>query len=319
MKKTISLLFVFTLVCSLIGQNHEIDIQKKDLSPAILKRDTLTIHKDFQEMKVLQTLFPGKYYDLSDKDFTNKFISWSCNACNKREYEDINGVEDNPKFPFVEGVATRIIKTINYKDSKGAEYKVLAFNHSIYDADGLQTGRFLGGLLGMAKFAQTDSGWVLKSFQPAIAAYGAFSRCPEPELLLIGENQYAFLIKHSNGGGGGYYTGTYILLAGIDGKYAPIMYDSEMAITNTEENDTSWNSTINVPVTAKKYFRDIVVTTKGKYHNNPDGNNMNKINQSIFKGIKSCNFSYNETFIYHPKKGYLSQGIKNIKISDIRK
>lgn len=46
---------------------------------------------------------------------------------------------------------------------------------------------------------EVDSNWRMELFQPAIAAYGAFSQGPKPKLLKIGEGQYGFVIDHSAG------------------------------------------------------------------------------------------------------------------------
>ena len=141
-----SILFLIISFCSA----QDDIVQLKNVSDTILNtKRTLKIFDPLNGIKTMQQLFPGKFYKLSDD---NIFMSWKCKSCKPEVYTDVNGVEENPSFPYAEGVATRLENTINYKDSKGNEFKMLVFNQSVYDADGLQTGRFSGGLLGLAKF-----------------------------------------------------------------------------------------------------------------------------------------------------------------------
>ncbi len=157
---------------------------------------------------------------------------------------------------------------MDFSDAGGGKYKVISFNHSEYDADGVQTSRFTGGILGMAKFMLTPQGWKLRMYQPVIGAYGAFSQCPTPEPLLIGEDQYAFVIKHLNGGAGGPFNGAYFLIAGANGAYRQVMatYGVERTEGGEVEPNCNWKSEFRCPVSDKKYFRDIIVTTRGTYY-----------------------------------------------------
>jgi len=105
----------------------------------------------------------------------------------------------------------------------------------------------------------------MRSFQPAVAAFGAFAQSPKPKLLEIGEDQYAFTLLHVNGGGGGPFDGTLYLVVGLDGKYQPIMEAFQYQLTNVE--GISWSSSVKViNDNNKKYFRDILITTTGTYH-----------------------------------------------------
>lgn len=250
-------LFVFTSICT--AQDI---VQLKNVTDTILNtKRTLRISDPFNETKTLQKLFPGKLYNLSDH---NTFISWNCKTCKATAYTDVNGTEGDQLFPYKEGVASRVITSIDYADSKGNQFKILAFNHSVYDEDGLQTGRFSGGLLGLAKFNKNGNSWEMKSFQPAVAAFGAFAQCPTPKLLQIGEDQYAFTLLHVNGGGGGPFEGYLYLVAGFDGKYQPILEVNYYQLTNIE--NTTWSSSYSVVDDGtKKYFRDIIIKTKGSY------------------------------------------------------
>ncbi|WP_244307438.1 hypothetical protein [Flavobacterium fluviatile] len=238
-------------------------IQLKNVSDTILNtKRTLKTTEPFDPLKTTQKLFPGKLYKLADH---NTFLSWKCKNCKTIAYTDVNGVEGDQLFPYSEGVATRLDTTISYSDSKGNQFKMLVFNQSVYDTDGAQTGRFSGGLLGLAKFSKTGNVWEMKSFQPAIAAFGAFSRIPSLKLLEIGEDQYAFTLVHSNGGAGAPYYDYLYLIAGFDGKYQPLLELDNYGVSNTG-GGTNWSSAYKVVTdNNKKYFRDIIVTTTGHY------------------------------------------------------
>ena len=260
--RLIRLSFLFLIFTSICSAQDDI-VQSKSVSDTILNpKRTLSIADPLDPAKAMQKLFPGKLYNLSDH---NTFLSWKCKSCKPTSYVDVNGEEADPLFPYNQGVATRLLSNIDYTDSKGNQFKLLFFNHSVYDEDGLQTSRFTGGLLGVAKFAKNDKLWEMRSFQPAVAAFGAFAQSPKPKLLEIGEDQYAFTLLHVNGGGGGPFDGTLYLVVGLDGKYQPIMEAFQYQLTNVE--DVSWSSSYKViNDNNKKYFRDILITTTGTYH-----------------------------------------------------
>ena len=254
------ILFLFISICSA----QDDIVQLKNVSDTILNSKRILKTSDpLNGVKTMQQLFPGKLYK---KSSYNTFISWKCNTCKPSVYTDVNGVEENPLFPYTEGVATRLDTTINYTDSKGNQFKMLVFNHSVYDADGSQTGRFSGGLLGLAKFAKNENIWEMKSFQPAIAAFGAFAHIPALKLVEIGEDQYAFTLIHANGGAGGPYNGYLYLVVGFDGKYQTLMEVADYRLSNNAEGNTNWSSTYTVVNDGKKkFFRDFTITTTGFY------------------------------------------------------
>jgi len=252
------LLFTFLFISVCNAQ----DVVLKNVSDTILNpKRTLKTADPVDAVKTMQKLFPGKLYNLSDH---NTFISWNCKSCKPAAFTDVNGVEGDQLFPYEQGVATRLLANIDYTDSKGNQFKILAFNHSVYDEDGLQTGRFSGGLLGITKFAKNENTWEMRSFQPAVTAFGAFAQCPKPKLLQIGEDQFAFTLLHVNGGAGGAYEGYLYLVAGFDGKYQPIMEVPAYQLTNSASLKWSGSYTA-VEDGIKKHFRDIIIKTKGSF------------------------------------------------------
>lgn len=252
----------FFLLASSFCFAQETDLQLKNVVDTILNtKRTLKVSEPFDGIKTMQKLFPGNLYHLADK---NTFISWKCKSCKPAPFLDVNGTEGDQLFPYTEGVATRLLANIDYKDSKGNQFKIIAFNHSVHDEDGLQTGRFSGGLLGVAKFAKNGNFWEMKSFQPAVAAFGAFAQCPTPKLVEIGEDQYALSLVHANGGAGAPYNGYFYLIAGFDGKYQPLMEVDNYSLTNSISSDWSSSYTV-IADNNKKFFRDFKIVTKGSY------------------------------------------------------
>jgi hypothetical protein len=282
---------------------QEAEIQLKNVSDTILNpKRTLKISDPLNGEKTMQKLFLGNLYHFADK---NTFVSWKCKNCKTTAYTDVNEVEGDQLFPYEAGVATRLLTTINYSDSKGNEFKILAFNHSFHDEDGLQTGRFSGGLLGLAKFAKNNTIWEMRSFQPAVAGFGAFARCPTPKLLQIGEDQYAFTLLHVNGGAGGPFEGYLYLIAGFDGKYQSIMEVNNYQLTNVQSVD--WSSSYKVVKDDKKiHFRDIIITTKGSFNKAEQANDEFEVVlpeeiAAMAKTKKSFNFEMERRFSFKGK------------------
>ncbi|MBS1605481.1 MAG: hypothetical protein JST42_22650, partial [Bacteroidetes bacterium] len=139
------------------------DLQCKSVSDTILGLRLLVLPDPFSPKRALAGLFPGKWYDLSQPKLANQLISWKCPRCTPKIYPDVNEM-DTLRFPDPDGVATRLLNVFACSDSNGREVKVMSFNHSGYDPDGMQTGRFSGGLLGFATFVHVDSSWRLEKF-----------------------------------------------------------------------------------------------------------------------------------------------------------
>lgn len=314
--KSLFFSLLFTTLC--VAQE---EIQLKNVNDTILNtKRTLFIKGSLDGVKTMQKLFPGKLYTLSDH---NTFLSWKCKTCKPVAYLDVNGVEGDQMFPYTEGVATRLRETIDYSDSKGNQFKFLLFNHSVYDADGLQTGRFSGGLLGIAKFAKNENVWEMKSFQPAIAAFGAFASSPIPKLVEIGEDQFALTLVHSNGGGGGTYSGYLYLIAGFGGKYQPIMEVDYYELTNNGKGNTTWLSSYKVATdTPKKHFRDFIITTTGFYKKAAETEDDREVDMpqelaTMVKSKKQFNFVIERRFSFNGK-GYKLVGKPIVKYSNVK-
>lgn len=284
-----------------IAQNP--DIQIKNISDTVLNPKRIIKTADpLNAEKIMQQLFPGKLYHFTDK---NTFVAWSCKSCQTAAYTDVNGVEGDQIFPYSEGVATRLLADIDYSDSKGNQFKILAFNHSVHDEDGLQTGRFSGGLLGLAKFAKNGNIWEMRSFQPAVAAFGAFAQCPKPKLVEIGEDQFAFTLLHVNGGAGGPFEGWLYLVAGFGGKYQPILEVDNYQLTNVQSIKWSGSYTI-VNDKVKKHFRDIIIKTTGSFDKAARANDEFEVNlpeelAAMAKAKKSFNFEIERHYSFKGK------------------
>jgi hypothetical protein len=304
---------LFVLVCmqvgfaaTCLGQVATEALQKKNISDTfLLPSRALLLQGAFNGQGALLQLFPGKHYRLVDGKSVNEMINWESKTAKPKKYPDVNE-DGQPSFPYENGVATRLMNVMDFKDSSGVQYKVISFSHSEFDEDGLRVSRFTGGLLGLAKFVQTDQGWNLRMFQPAIRAYGAFSSCPTPQPLLIGTSQYAFILKHINGGAGGPFDGDYYLVAGVNGGYQQVMaaYGVERTKVSEEEQMSSWESTYNAPASDKKYFRDIIITLKGTATSTDTERLSNEV-KALLKGKKSIRFVAEERYVYKGAgKGY---------------
>jgi len=312
---------LFSLIFISICSAQDDLVQLKNVSDTILNtKRTLKITDPLDGVKTMHLLFTGKLYKLSDH---NTFISWKCKSCKPASYTDVNGVEGDQLFPYTEGIATRLDTTISYTDSKGNQFKMLVFNHSVYDMDGLQTGRFSGGLLGLAKFTKTENVWEMKSYQPAIAAFGAFARIPSLKLVEIGDDQYAFTLIHANGGAGAPYNGYLYLIVGFDGKYQPLMEVGDYRLSNNAEGSTEWSSTYKVMNDGKKkFFRDFVITTTGFYKKAKGTEDDYEVDlpkevSEMAKNKKQFNFVI-EKHLSFKGKWYNTEGKPVVKFSNVK-
>ncbi|MBV8253606.1 MAG: hypothetical protein JO154_13445 [Chitinophaga sp.] len=284
----------------------DVVLKKKAVSDSVLTNNReIILPEPFNGQKAMLALFPGRYYNLT-RSYKNEMINWTCPTCKAKQYEDVNEDNGGP-FPYKGGVATRLMNIMDFKDSSGMQYKVISFNHSEFDEDGMQTSRFTGGLLGLAKFVLTDGGWKLRMYTPAIKAYGAFSQAPTPKPLQIGQDQYAFVLRHTNGPGGGPFYTTLYLIAGMNGNYQEVMaaYGVEKSGGDNEDGHFStWTSEYTVPASDKKYFRDIVITWKGTYHTDDLEPLPAEVTKLIKKGKKTGKFTLVQRFVYKGSKGY---------------
>jgi len=281
------------------------DLGIKKLPDTVLNRSALIVPDPFNANRALRRLFPGKWYDLGTRSgYKDQIINWICPTCKTAIYADANMQDgDTVRFPYSDGVATRLINVFSYTDSSGKRYKIMSFNHSAYDLDGIQSGRFSGGLLGMAKFIRIDSGWQLQIFQPAIGAYGSFSQAPAPTPILIGDRQYAYMIDHVNGGPGGPFWQDNFLIAEVRGSYRQILSVVGTSRTASTDGRSSWKCTYAVVPGEKHSFQDIVFVIKGHYWGaDPEGLPA-ELNGKV-KGNELGSFTITHTFSYSDKKGY---------------
>lgn len=309
------LFFLFSSVC--FAQDDI--VQLKNVSDTILNtKRQLLVKNPFDALKTMQKLFPGKLYTMSDH---NTFVSWKCKSCKPVAYVDSNGEEGDQLFPYTQGVATRLLTNIDYSDSKGNQFKFLVFNHSVYDEDGLQTSRFTGGLLSIAKFVKNENNWEMKSFQPAIQAFGSFAQSPVPKLVQIGEDQYALTLVHANGGGGAPYSGYLYLLVGFDGKYQPLMEVNYYSLFNSSSSDWSSAYTV-VNDNSKKFFRDFIITTTGSYKKAKGTEDDYEVDlpseiATMAKTKKQFNFVIERRFSFKGKH-YSIVGKPTVKFSNVK-
>lgn len=309
--------FLVGFSTSIFSQNQETYLKK--VSDTILNTSrTLKVPDPFNAEKTMLQLFPGKIFHYENK---NTFINWGCKNCKPQEYPDVNEMDGDQLFPYNQGIATRLLENIDYSDSKGNQFKLIFFNHSQGDEDGLQVGRFTGGLIGLAKFTKNENSWELKYFQPAIAAYGSFQQSPTPKLVQIGEDQYAFTIRHANGGPGAPYFGYLYLIAGFDGKYQTLMAVDYYSLTNSV--NSSWSSSYKVMTdNSKKFFRDIVITTTGSYKKSKNTEDDYEVDvpqeiAAMAKTKKAFDFVIERRFSFKGKK-YALVGKPVVQFSKIK-
>ena len=303
-----ALFFSFLFIQQVFPQSSPyVEIKLKNISDTVLGRRSLLLPEPFDGYRAMRKLFPGRFYDRprekKEDPFFSRLVSWECRSCVPKPYTDVNQDSAEP-FPYKEGVATRLLGMSDFSDAEGRQYKVVFFNHSQHDADGILMSRFTGGLLGLAKFVKTDSGWRLLLFQPALAAYGAFSQSPVPQTVKLGEGQYGFLVDHINGGAGGPYWDDYFLLAERGGHYRQVLVSSGVGTTSSLENPSDWKSIFRVSSGGKQRFNNFVITIKGVYYANADNEGLPELKGS-FKNGEHGNFTIVRVYEYKGRQGYV--------------
>jgi len=296
------------------------EVTLKNVSDTILTHRSLLLPEPFDGYRAMRKLFPGRFYDLpqyqKEGPFFARLVSWECRSCDPKPYPDVNMDSAEP-FPYQDGVATRMLGLSDFSDTAGRQYKVVFFNHSRHDGDGLLTSRFTGGLLGLAKFVKTDSGWRLLLFQPALAAYGNFSQSPVPTKVRLGEGQYGFLVDHVNGGPGGPFWDDYFLLAETGGNYRQVLVSPGVGTTASLENLSEWKSTFRV-LSGKQPFNNFEITIKGVYYANADSEGLPEL-KSWFKSGEHGQFTLIRMYEYKGKKGYVLKKPAFVRVAKKRK
>ena len=189
----------------------------------------------------------------------------------------------------------------------------MSFNHSDYDPDGMQTGRFTGGLLGLARFTRIDSGWTLQVFQPAIGAYGSFSAAPTPHPLLIGDHQYAYMIIHVNGGPGGPFRQDNYLIAEVADSFKQVLFAYNCGREQGGDSICKWTCSYRVLPGEKRLFKDIEFVRKGRYYA-ADKDGLPEELKGKVKGEEQGDFTITQVFSYSNKNGYLERGPARVLI-----
>lgn len=142
---------------------------------------------DADTATILTKLFPGQLIE-NDSDDPLLQTGWTCPACPKILLDN-DLLYDQPDeklgFPFQGFNFTQLISDRLVTPDK----RVIAFSTS--ESSDL-SGRFSGGVLGMAILEKTAGGWKLTRFAPAIDYQGRYSASIPPDTILSSGNQLFF-------------------------------------------------------------------------------------------------------------------------------
>lgn len=124
-------------------------------------------------------------------------------------------------------------------------------------------------------------------------------KAPTPHPILIGKDQYAFLIDHVNGPPGGPFWESDYLIAEVGGTYRQILVDYATGKTAGDDSRSFWKVSYRAVGEAKSSFRDIVFTYKGHYFTT-DTLGMRALPRKIGHGAEG-DFTIREVFVYSGK------------------
>lgn len=202
-------------------QDHPLNPEKFEqvntLNGGFLLVRSLELKGKFSASRAMQLLFPGNGYRVTEGSDTGLMITWKCPSCRNTEVP-VSGInsEEAQTITFPSGVSwdTRPLLPIKTLVD-GKEAYVLPFYST--PLVGLEhSGRFNAPVFGTAVFFKDKNSWILKDFQPGLAAVGSFGHSPQPEKMQ-GSETLVLKQKNSNGPAGGPFLEEHLIYGWVNG------------------------------------------------------------------------------------------------------
>lgn len=218
----------------------------------------------------MKGLYPGNYYKVFGDLGEVRVSLWKSTSHKTVPLFYYWDMPDSNGTPFPDtskgiGVDTRLLDTAMFKSSDGKMHVLLSTSSTQAEIfDMILTGRFAGGVLGLAMFDQTEDGWKLRCFDPAVGIYGSFSACPPPQKLMLGKDNFGCIVNNSNGGAGGPYTNEMTVVAIVEGKFKKVFSSDFNFLFNVSGG--GWGTKIfSGDPAPKEGFSDILLVTTGEF------------------------------------------------------
>jgi len=302
-------------VNSRTNNKTENNCDPKEIKENFFEIKKLEITGDLSIKKVLQKLFPGTLcYEEPTANDTSFYITWTCPACPKKISNYIEG--EKVPFPYDDINETRSTNNdILFINDAGHETAIVPF--STCQSMG---GRLQPGILGLAYFYKTPSGWSLKYFDPAINYGGQFGVAPFPkDYLKLNNNDWGCYTDDlfSPGAPAGGYVPIFSsvdVYGPVNDKLTNMLNVQNTSCVNIGDNDPScsgWSSFFIVDENSNSFFNDLILVTSGKINLNNWKDELNNKEQSYplkdFIYLLKNNTSAKNTFGFVMQRRYSFQ------------
>jgi hypothetical protein len=233
------------------------------------KRQNLTlpaVDNQLDSITALKALFPGRFFKDFEYSENANVIFWICDACPEvklaTNYFSIDGKPEMYEFPDGFANFTHVIGTLTYIE-KNTLHKAIFFSTA---ADYPGSGRFSGGILGIAIFKKNASGWSLTAFSPHVATEGSFSTAHTPQKVIHAGNHTFFELAggNANGAGASYlYREKFIF--GLNANVPTLLFhDADGACESYDNRMTHWATNV-LSDSNLLPFPDLSLITTGFY------------------------------------------------------
>ena len=238
------------------------EIKTLKIRSADIGRKDLMIRGPFRKSEVLKQLLPGRYYHFNwPLDRKISLVAWQCTNCTSRRY---SRPEDDPGiFPAHKEYMTLARDTLQYKDDNGVLHIIFSFEtHEGNSAEDMYMGRYECAYMGLAVFAQSDSGWVLEHYTTALGCFGQFQYIPSIHLIKFGPDNFGCYFKNEDQGAGGPYYSNLYVFGIVDDSFKLLLNVDRVERGNRKSS--VWNMKIKtMPDSSTSSFQPFKITMKG--------------------------------------------------------
>lgn len=230
-----------------------------EINPKLGQRDSLKASAQFIEGEFTREKAMEVVYGYYDKNM--ECSKWVCSVPEKAEFgEKVNSQGE---------LHTRASGIFDYQTEEGKQ-KILVTETLSREKDDWEECHACAPILGAAIFSELEGDWFVMALRKNLGVYGAWGKGPEKELIQIGENHFAILLKEA-------YTAQGIengsqLLIGLDADSFKVLLDLPTSYSNEgmyyedfhPELAEAYDSELSFIAEPGQDHYDLIVTTQGK-------------------------------------------------------
>ncbi len=243
----------------------------------------------FKPLEVLSLLFRARTTRIfSDSGDPTEVIYWNCPSCEKQEILYANHGHWGRQFPGDKSNMTMLTAAYHFTASNKT-FKLLSF--ATY-TDGFEldfNGRFIGAIMGLALFEETNGVWNLVDFIPAINSFGSFNSYINPLVRVEHDNIFLIYNTYNGGAGGPYGDSDEILWFNENEKtFKSVAKRDFLSLYNVRFAE--WSSYYAFEVSKSSTCPDMIIETSGYYIGKvmDDEDNMYLFDDAPEKFLEAC-------------------------------